>query len=337
MSLEEEDDLVAPARGEVKPPISRREGHVRRVGVEVELGGVTVEACAIAVAEHFGGTIQRRHEYEFDVICEEGTFRVELDSLPLKAIAEERGGRAIEASALQDLGERMMLGMAEPFVPVEIVTPPLLVTSFERLDSLITSLRSKGAKGTSDRIFYAFGVHFNPEVPSTSVESILSHLRSFLLLRDWIRRESDIDLARRMTPHIEPHPKALSDRVLHPGYSPDITKLIDDYLAICPSRSHDLDMLPLFAHLDPDRVNAICREQKINPRPTYHYRLPNSQIGDPDWRLSDEWRSWLLVERLAHDEERLHHWMNAWVEHNHDLFAELFHPWADEVAERIHL
>ncbi len=203
------------------------------------------------------------------------------------------------------------------------------------LDELVADLRERGARGTHDRVFYAFGVHFNPEVSSTDPASILAHMRAFFLLRDWIRREGDTDLARRVTPHIEPHSDELIERFMAADYEPTLEELIDDYLRLNPTRNRDLDMLPLFAHLDEERVRAALPDEKINPRPTYHYRLPNSQVGDPRWRVSDEWRSWLLVEELAHDPDRLERWASDWRVHHEQTLGELFSPWADEIGERL--
>lgn len=327
-------------RIEATAPVAERDGERRRVGVEIELGGVSVDDCAAAVAAHFGGEVDRHHEGEAIVEGELGSFRVELDSRPIKALAAEREANPVDSQAemsaqIDDLKNRVLIGLAEPFVPVEIVTPPLDFDQLGVLDELVADLREQGARGTHDRVFYAFGVHFNPEVPSTDPASVLAHMRAFFLLRDWIRREGDTDLARRVTPHIEPHPDALVERFMDPDYAPSLEALIDDYLRLSPTRNRDLDMLPLFAHLDEERVRAVLPDEKINPRPTFHYRLPNSQVGDPDWRVSDEWRSWLLVEQLAHDRDRLQQWMADWRAHRDDPLGELMRPWVDLVDERL--
>lgn len=320
-----------------RPPVTERNGEQRRVGVEIELGGVSVEECAEAVAAHFGGEVQLVHEGEALVDGELGQFRVELDSRPVKELAASRAEGVDEdvGDRLDDLKSRVLIGLAEPFVPVEIVTPPLPLDRLPELDTLVADLRERGARGTHDRVFYAFGVHFNPEVSSTDVRSILAHMRAFFLLRDWIRREGDTDLARRVTPHIEPHSDELVERFMAPDYEPTLEALIDDYLRLSPTRNHDLDMLPLFAHLDEARVRAVLPDEKINPRPTYHYRLSNSQVGDPEWRVSDEWRSWLRVEQLAHDPERLDRWASDWRAHHDKPLHELLHPWADEIGDRL--
>jgi hypothetical protein len=66
-----------------------------------------------------------------------------------------------------------------------------------------------------------------------------------------------------------------------------------------PTRNRDLDALPLFAHLDPERVAAAVHDRRVKRRPALPYRLPDSRVGDPGWRVTDEWRHWIVVERVA--------------------------------------
>src|SRR5690606_28452122 len=72
-----------------------------------------------------------------------------------------------------------------------------------------------------------------------------------------------------------------------------------------PTRDRALDMLCLFSFLDRERVRSAVPDARIHPRPTFHFRLPNSTIGDPSWHPSDGWRYWLLVEDLAADAARM--------------------------------
>jgi len=62
-------------------------------------------------------------------------------------------------------------------------------------------------------------------------------------------------------------------------------------------------MLPLFAHLAPKTLHPLIDDERIKARPTYHYRLPNTQLSDPVWRVADEWNRWVAVEMLASDDD----------------------------------
>ena len=44
----------------------------------------------------------------------------------------------------------------------------------------------------------------------------------------------------------------------------------------------------------------------MSARPTFHYRLPNCRVDEPDWRIAHEWNAWVTVEALAADEDALH-------------------------------
>jgi hypothetical protein len=80
---------------------------------------------------------------------------------------------------------------------------------------------------------------------------------------------------------------------------------IDDYLAFNPTRNRDLDLLPLLHYFDETRVRAVLPNEKINGRPTFHYRLPDARLSDPGWSIAPDWNRWVCVERLAADRERL--------------------------------
>lgn len=61
----------------------------------------------------------------------------------------------------------------------------------------------------------------------------------------------------------------------------------------------------MFTHLDEERVRAALDDPLISGRPTFHWRLPNADLEDPEWTVSREWRRWLGVERLSLDPEAM--------------------------------
>jgi len=136
------------------------------------------------------------------------------------------------------------------------------------------------------------------------------------VLSPWLRAEIGVDPARRVLPFIGHFPDAYVRLVIDPGYAPDLGTLIDDYLEHNPTRNRELDLLPLFAHLDPGRVERALPDAHVKARPTFHYRLPNSRIDDPAWGgVIEEWNRWLEVERLAADPARLEEACTAYRRH----------------------
>jgi hypothetical protein len=74
-------------------------------------------------------------------------------------------------------------------------------------------------------------------------------------------------------------------------------------------------MLPVFAYIDEKRVREKLPKEKIKPRPAFHYRLSNSLVDENDWKISDEWNRWLLVESLANNEKNLKLLSNEYIEY----------------------
>lgn len=99
-------------------------------------------------------------------------------------------------------------------------------------------------------------------------------------------------------------------------------QLIDDFITDNPTRNRELDMLPLFAHLDEDRVRARVDDPLIKARPTYHYRLPNTNLADPEWGVLTEWNRWVIVERLAAAHNRRRQLADTYLQRNPEDFMD---------------
>lgn len=283
----------------------RADGETRRVGVEFEFSGLDIESSARLVHEEFGGSLEQVSPYEIRIRDTRfGEFQVELDFSLLKQMGRE-AAEASDDNETEHLPERMLASIAEQVVPFEIVTPPLPMDRLFELQTLVDRLRDEGALGTRHSAIYAFGVHLNPELPDLKADTILAYVQSFMCLYPWLERVGRIDWSRRFTTYIQPFSADYIKRVIDRSYDPDIEELIDDYLEYNPVRNRALDMLPLFAHLDETRVRAVVDDDRIKPRPTLHYRLPNCEIDVSDWSLTEPWNQWLQVEYLARDQNRL--------------------------------
>jgi hypothetical protein len=286
------------------PPITQTaDGATRRIGVEIELSGLSIDEAADVVSAHCGGAVEleRPGRYEIEVLGDlAGPWQVELDFSALKTLGRMERDDGL-ASQVQELAEDVLRAVAERIVPVEVVSPPLPLERLGEVERLIAALRVAGARGTGDEPVYAFGMQLNPELPATDVDTIRGYLQAFLCLEDWLRRRARVDLTRRLALFAEPFPKDYARKVVDTDYVPHRDRLIDDYLAANPTRNRSLDLLPLFTYLDAPRVRAVVDDVRVKPRPTLHYRLPNSEIDQPDWGLHGPWRDWLVVERIAAD------------------------------------
>ena len=282
------------------------EGDARRIGVEIEMSGLSVDELAQIVAEHFGLSVKPDGRYERLLEGDNaGTWKVELDFDLLK-----RWGRKqrLGESLMDELDaglEQSLKTLSEQIVPLELVSPPLDMTRLDEVELLVKKLRKAGATGTSDRWRNAFGMQFNPEMPSLNSQMIVRFLKAFLCLYDWLEKRADINFARKITNFVDPFPRAYVLKVIAPDYWPNQDQLIDDYLIHNPTRNRALDMLPLFRFLDEKRVLAVANDVLIKPRPTLHYRLPDSEIDQVNWGIHQAWNDWLEVEKLVSDLDKL--------------------------------
>jgi hypothetical protein len=307
-------DRIAGASGAVtgmqmiEPPCTKTEdGRPRRIGVEMEFIGVSCDKAADLVRDLYGGHVRSLDPYRFEVADSRlGTFTVELDCQ--YAHPSDNGQNRNSGRGDSDIGAAVRAGLASAIgavssllVPVEIVSPPVPLSALPDLDRLVPALRDIGAEDTKEGLVYAFATQLNPEVPSLRAASVVAHLKAFLLLAGRLRVAIDVDLLRRALPFIKPFPTAYAQKVVDPHYQPELPQFVDDYIAANPTRNRELDLLPLLAELAPEQVRASIDDTLVKPRPTFHYRMPDTRLSDPGWGLIVEWNRWAEVEMLAAD------------------------------------
>ncbi len=317
---------------QLRPNIYNSDGNVRRVGIEIEFAGLRIERITSTLQDLLDGNLRLVSAYEHLLRdTKYGDFRIELDYNFLLAIGREETGIDLpdSLSDLKDLSEDLVSAVARMFVPFEIVTPPLPMNELDWMNDLCSRLRKAGALGTRSSLLYGFGLHMNPELPSLDDETVLRYFKGFLVCYAWLKERDETDLTRQLTPHIQPFSRDYLRKTLKADYQPKLPQLIDDYLDANPTRNRAMDMLPLFMHLDPDRVNARVADVLIKQRPTLHYRLPNCQIDEEDWSFSDAWNDWVVVEELINDPERLDEMCAACVRYLANPVAGLFGDWAE--------
>lgn len=321
------------------PPIKTNpSGEERTVGYEFEFTGVEITKAAEMIRNLYGGEIKKISTYEYHVENTEfGRFKLELDAQLLRDKKYEKTLKSIgiDLSTFKNIDsvEDKLKNLASSVVPFEIITPPMPLSKMNELYKLIDILREWKAKGTGSSVFYAFGLHLNPEIPDDSPESLLNHLRAYVLLDPWIRKDANINISRRITPYINEYKEDYLKLILNPAYRPTISEMIKDYFEFDNSRNRPLDLLPVFMHLAPDQTAGLLDETLTSGRPTYHYRLPNCSIEDPKWSLADEWNRWVLVEVFADDKKSLHQYSRAYVKMKKDTLVRFENKWI-ELMER---
>lgn len=305
------------------PTPTTAEGQPRRVGIEVEFADLDLPDVAGVVTDCLGGLAQDVGQLEWHVTDTRlGKLKVFRDIYLRKT-----------DSKLMTAGLRM----AGDLIPVELVTEPVRPDDFPLVETLLAALRDKGATGTREGFMHGYGVHLNPEVVAPTAADIVPVVRAFGLLEDWLRNCENLTGARRILPFIEPWPLSLVDRFAHDEAADwSLEDLISAYLAETDSRNHSLDMLPLFLHLDENHLGGRMQvaakvSSSVSGRPTYHYRLPESRINEPDWTLAREWNSWVVVERAAANPALIAALSQAYRQHRTEVFGTR-HDWAQKVA-----
>ncbi len=293
------------------PPVqTNHAGRPRRVGFELEYAGLDLDESARIVAGALGGTHREAHGFRRQVVdTPYGDFDVQLDMV----LFNERGYAQFLAKFGIDVPddwppaslERLLTRITSKLIPLEVVTPPLPLDKLHVIEQVRDALFRGQATGTGGAMLHAFGLHINPEVISTDPDSLLAHLRAFLLLHGWLIEQGQIDLTRRILPWIYPFPPGYVRLVLDVDYRPNLEQLAVDYLAYNSTRNRPLDLLPLLTWLGAIEPQSDALPKGVSPRPTWHFRMPNSSVDESDWRVSASWNRWVTVERLAHDRERL--------------------------------
>lgn len=318
------------------PQIMTHLGAERRVGVELELAGVEPSVIARLVQTAYGGDIERHTQFEISVInTEVGKFIIELDASYMKELAHLLNTETMEEDSFEFMTTEWLTKAAEQLIPWELVSPPLRISQLAQFNQVINQLRDAGALGTRSSLRYAFGLHLNPELPALDVATILRYFRAYLCLYDWLAEQEQIDFARKITTYIKHFNKDYIRHVIDPNYQPSLTQFIDDYLVANPTRNRSMDLLPLFAHLDESRVRAKVRDPRVKARPTFHYRLPNCDIDNPEWDLRNAWGEWLEVERLAEDAQKLDTVCRAYIDYLHAFNNPFENAWLEQCRKWI--
>jgi hypothetical protein len=109
---------------------------MRTVGFELEFSGITLHDTVKAVSVALDGTVEEETVAEVCVKSDIGDFNVEVDWDFLKRTAADAELADGPGAWLQQLSKAAAL-----LVPIEVVCPPIPMTSIDQLDGLIDPCR----------------------------------------------------------------------------------------------------------------------------------------------------------------------------------------------------
>ncbi|MEQ3625758.1 MAG: amidoligase family protein [Celeribacter sp.] len=301
------------------PQPNSADGTPRRVGVEIEFGGVDEAHAASIAADILGGTA---HE---DGTATRNVSGGTLGKLEIYLDSTWRNSRhEAVRTATETLGRDL--------IPVEIVTEPIPVSDLPQLSRLCDALREAGAEGTKAGLLNGFGLHYNIQTVSDADGDICRPLLAYALIESWMRRAQPIDQSRAVLPFTDPYPTRLVRALCDLGPDAARADVQDAYLSHAPDRNYGLDMLPIFATFDEETVRDRMKSHKLSPRPAFHFRLPESRIDESDWSLADEWQRWVIVERVAADTALLGQLIEGWQD-EHGAITLSRRAWAERCGD----
>lgn len=297
-----------------------------RVGVEIEFTGVSAQEVAALIEARWQGRCVPHSEHLWQVVGTRlGDFSVKLDTRFADKVAAAPDAVREAVSGL--------LRAAEGLVPLEVTAPPVAPEKLAELDALVRDLGDAGAKGTRHSALAAYAVHLNVELDDLSPAALHRWMLAFALGFAWLADVVDANRMRRLLSFAEPYAEDYVEFLCRVDYGDDLAWLIEDYVRANPTRSRALDMLPVLAHLDPERVTSALPGAPVSPRPALHYRLPDSRVGECDWSLRAEWQRWRRIAALAHDPVRLDALKQRFLEVDADsrseAWREMSRPWLE--------
>lgn len=278
----------------------------RKVGFEIEFAGTDSASAARILAEALGGRVEVRTAHLARVTGSRlGNLKLELDTRYAKP-AKDPGliDRALDSLDARDVAADMLAYVA----PVELVTEPLAPDRFDALDEAIAALRAAGLEGTKGATLNAFGMHLNIQLVPGGPDRAIRIGAAYAFAEHWLRATRPPDNARRATPFIDPYPAGYLRGLGHTmagGHVPALDAFVALYADWNPNRNRGLDLWPLLGHLAPSTCARLRGRPVPNARPAFHYRLPDSRLGEPGWSPRIELARWDRLEAAADAPEAL--------------------------------
>jgi hypothetical protein len=317
----------------IMPPVlTTEEGRLRTVGFELEFGALGLEEVSAIIIDLYGGERKETNRFLMKVVnTRVGDFQLKMDS---RIMTEKQYEPLLSFVGINPENEDavdFVESLFSKIIPYELGTPAVPIDQISEFEKLRLELFKHKAKGTRNSILTAFATHINAEIPACNAETLLAYIRSFVILYHWIFDKLEIHITRRVYSFISPFPDDYVELVLRPHYHPDIETLIEDYHKHNPDRNRPLDMYPVFAWLKSDTVKQFTNTGNVKPRPTFHYRLPNSEVDQPDWCLAEEWNTWIKVEFLASKPDALRELGQEYIDMKANTFMNFSGRWSERM------
>ena len=153
------------------------ENKIRHVGFELEFSNINIEKILDILEKEFNFKIFKINSYLYKLGSKYGEFILELDFELLTKQKLQKTSKKLSQAIGIDIAkedivtlENFIGDLSKDIVPYEISTPPLPLDKITIIDDIVKKLSDNNAKGTTHKIYYAFGLHINIEVISLEVK-----------------------------------------------------------------------------------------------------------------------------------------------------------------------
>src|SRR5919106_5997563 len=117
------------------PEPLNHEGRQRRVGIEIEFGGIGIAGAAALVQKLYGGTVRQVSRHRLEVAATRfGDFRVEIDS---HFVHRSPAGRQTLVGRMKGALADAAGDIAGGWLPVEIAAPPVEIEELPAIERMI--------------------------------------------------------------------------------------------------------------------------------------------------------------------------------------------------------
>lgn len=199
------------------------EEQFKRVGLEVEFTGLTIDEVLSELQNELGGKLER--------VDEGNTFYYKLKNSALS--------RSLEAEKIwihfegNETDSTTRVTDVSRIKTIEVTSSPLDWEGVKIFDRAIQRLRDAGAIGTTETNAVSIQVNIEmvtSEKPTMAIEDLLSLLRNYYSDEHFALIEKEVVLPEVRKPYVGKYSDEMMKRILNPDYKPSMRQFYDDFL-----------------------------------------------------------------------------------------------------------
>ncbi|NDD90939.1 hypothetical protein EBZ37_02480 [bacterium] len=213
-------------------------GDQSRMGIEVELTGLSPERVAQEVQSKLGGRIEK----DFDLTKTnikghdaQGLPIYDTIKTPIFVLKGSSIGDVILKPDYNQITDAFDAEEAKKSVVTEIVTNPIRMGEVEKLQETLTHLKSKGGIGTTPDVAVATQVNVEwmggkGNEAKWKAADLVNLLRSYTRPEHRAQIDPHLQVPGNRSPYLELFSKGFMKKLLDPSYNPNFREFYDDYI-----------------------------------------------------------------------------------------------------------